>query len=384
MPAKQMPLKRIKGFAVSALILFLVFLLVFIPGPALSGARNGLALCGNTIIPSLFPFLVFSSFIIGSGAADRCGRLLEPLTRHIFGLPGSSGTAIVLGAVGGYPVGADSVSKLCENGLITKKDGERLLCFAINSSPAFIIGAVGAGFFGSAQTGILLYCAHLLASFSIGIIMKAGAEKIPRTYLSRPRAERQHADNTGVSAAFVKAVTDSAKSIIVICAFVILFSSLNSLFTYIGTVQYIASAVSKIIPPPPADPLFYNRAAAGILEVTNGCAAASGSSGIAAVLLTAAMLGFSGISVQFQVTSLVAKSGLSVKPFILTRFLHVLFSVLFAFALFSVFPGAVPAKASVMAFAFNPSDLHTAFHGAPAVCAMLLLIAMLLLSLVKA
>lgn len=374
--------KRTKKLSAAVLSLLLLLLLIFVPQPALAGARSGLMICGNTIIPSLFPFLALSSFIIGSGAADSCGRLIEPLTKSIFRLPGSTGTALLLGAVGGYPVGADAVSKLCENGSLSKREGERLLCFAINSSPAFIIGAVGAGFFSNTQTGILLYAVHLLASFSIGLVMRAGLHKKPER--NTPKIHIiSRTDRGNLSTAFVRAVTGSAESIVTICAFVVLFSALNSLLNYTGASQLLALIFSKILQPPAVDPQFYNRAAAGILEVTNGCAAASGSVGMPAVLLSAAMLGFSGVSVQFQVISLIKSSGMSAKLFIATRFLHMLLSVLFAYVLFSVFPSAMPPSRAVSAFALNPNGIAVTFHSVPAVCAMLFIIAILLLSLVK-
>ncbi|CDZ24803.1 putative membrane protein [[Clostridium] cellulosi] len=373
-------LRRTKKIVAAILAAILMLLLMFVPQPALEGARKGLLLCGSTIIPSLFPFLVLSSFIISSGTADWCGRFLEPVTELIFRLPGSSGAALVLGAIGGYPVGADAVAKLCQNGSLTKREAERLLCFAINSSPAFIIGAVGAGFFKNVQAGILLYIVHLLASFTIGLVMRIGQKRRESGRGKHIHVTRR-ADN--LSAAFVKSVTGSAQSIVTICAFVILFSALNSLLNYTGTIQLLADTVSHIIPPPASDPSFYSRAAVGLLEVTNGCAAASGSVGLPAILLTAAILGFSGLSVQFQVISLIKESGISAKLFILTRILHVFFSTVFALVLFKIFPSAIPTSSVVSAFATYQNNLIVSCHSIPAVCAMLFIIAILLLSLVN-
>lgn len=388
-PCSSAAIRRTKKLLTAAVSFLFMLLLIFLPGPALSGARRGLLLCGDTVIPSLFPFLVLSSFVIGSGLADSCGRFFEPLTRRIFRLPGCAGAALVLGAIGGYPVGANAVSQLCKTGSLTKRDAERLLCFAINSSPAFIIGAVGAGFLGSAQAGMLLYTAHLAASVSIGLIMSAGKSgksgKKSSKRSNRPWADKVRTKESktagGFSGAFVAAVTGSASSIIVISAFVILFSSLNALMNATGITARIAGTASSIFPTPAGDSQFFSRAFAGVLEVTNGCAAAAGSGGMTSVLLTAAILGFSGLSVQFQVISMISESGLSARPFILTRFLHMALSVLFAWALFSLFPQAMPVGHSAAAFAFNSTGLTTSFHSAPAVCAMLFICAILLLSL---
>lgn len=386
--AKGGIVKKVVAAAASAAMMLLLLLL---PGPALSGARRGLLLCGESVVPSLFPFLVLSSFVIGSGLADACGKLLRTVTARLFRLPGCAGVAVILGAVGGYPVGADAVAKLRLEGALTKGEAERLLCFVINSSPAFIIGAVGAGFLGSAEAGMLLYAAHLAASLTLGLAVGALSKRPGRT-AGRHTAGRRTAIRAavrpseghpgprrargGLSGAFVAAVTGAAASIITICAYVVLFSSFNALCESTGLTSALTRAASAL--PNFGDPQFYRRAFSGILEVTNGCAAAAGAGGLAAVLLTAAVLGFSGLSVQFQVISLISKADLSARLFILTRPVHMALSVLYAWGLFSLIPGALPT-ARVEAIAIGGAVV--AFHSAPAVCAMLFICAMLLLSL---
>lgn len=371
---------RTKKILAALVAVVFMLLLLITPGPALYGARKGLALCGETVIPSLFPFMVLSSFIIGSGLADTCGRFFEPFTRRVFKLPGCAGTPLILGAIGGYPVGASAVAQLCKSGSLSKRESERLLCFAINSSPAFIIGAVGAGFLGNVKAGILLYIVHLSASMTIGLIMRFFSKSgVPGK--GEKETRRKPAPKKNLSTAFVTSVTSSAQSVIAISAFVVLFSSINALMDSTGATAGAASALSKFLPYPSGDPKFFDRIITGILEVTNGCAAAAGSYGMAAVLLTAAALGFSGLSVQFQVISMISEADLSARPFILTRLLHVALSVLFAFILFTIFPSAMPVPRSVAAIAASKAQLIPAFHSAPAVCAMLFLCALLLLSL---
>ena len=359
-----------------------LLLLLFDPAPALEGARRGLSLCGETVIPSLFPFLVLSGFIIQFGLAERLGRWMETATRLLFRLPGCAGTALILGAVGGYPVGAGAVGELRRRGLLSEAEAERLLCFCINSSPAFIIGAVGSGMLHSTAAGILLCAAHLGASFAVGLTLRFGARRLPAEN-SRP-ARRPPEEPHGVAETFVVSVTGSIRSVLSIAAFVVLFSSLNALLNDLGVPALLAGLAAHVAPPPSGDPLFYRRAVSGILEVTNGCAAASGGGGMEALLLLSLMLGWAGVSVQFQVVSMVRGSHVSARPFFFTRFLHMFFSALLTFALFLLFPGAVPSAApTAQVFAWNGSAVSSAFHPAPAVCAMLLVCAILLLSLAQ-
>ena len=66
------------------------------PQAASQGVRDGLTLCGQVVIPSLFPFLALSSFLVQSGLAQRAGHLLEPITKLLFRLPGAAGSAILM------------------------------------------------------------------------------------------------------------------------------------------------------------------------------------------------------------------------------------------------------------------------------------------------
>jgi nucleoside recognition membrane protein YjiH len=113
------------------------------PTQTVDGAREGLALCLDIIVPSLFPFFVLSALLIELGLADCLGRALERVMRPVFNLPGICGTAVVLGFLGGYPVGARTAIALYKKGLSSRSETERLLSFCNNSGPAFILGAGG-------------------------------------------------------------------------------------------------------------------------------------------------------------------------------------------------------------------------------------------------
>ena len=53
--------------------------LVLWPEQAMEAMRDGIILCGNVILPSLFPFFVLSSLVVELGMSRYLGRLLEPV-----------------------------------------------------------------------------------------------------------------------------------------------------------------------------------------------------------------------------------------------------------------------------------------------------------------
>ena len=59
--------KWLRDLLLTAALLAATAALVAAPSQAIEGAKNGLALCGNVIIPSLFPFFVLSSLVVDLG-----------------------------------------------------------------------------------------------------------------------------------------------------------------------------------------------------------------------------------------------------------------------------------------------------------------------------
>jgi sporulation integral membrane protein YlbJ len=368
---KRNPFSIVITFFTVSLCIFMALLLLFAPGEALSGARAGLNLCAEVVVPSLFPFLVLTTFVVQSGLAEKAGHLFEPVMKLLFKLPGSAATAFGLGIIGGYPAGALAVSGLCKKGVLSKKDGERLLCFCINSGPAFVIGAVGAGLLKSTQAGILIYAAHVGASLVIGLFSRFFGSKISiekNSFRTKPLS---------LSKSFVISVTESAKSMLNICAFVVFFAAVISLLNYTGIIPYMARILNTIHPTTQNGIDFYIRLLFGFFEVSNGCAAAVTIKGMTAVLVISAVLSWSSLSVQCQVMSTVKDAGLSIKYFIFTRFFHIILSVLLTMLLFTLFPVALPV------FASSAIPLTASIHSAPACVALFLISGMLLLSQLK-
>ena len=142
------------------------------PNEAADAVRSGISMCGNMLFPSLFPFLILSSLVVELGISRYMGRFLSPLMMPLFRVNGRCSSALVLGLLSGYPVGAKTAIQLYETGQCSRVEAERLLAFCNNCGPAFILGAVGTGVFGSSKLGILLYLIHILAALLTGMIFR--------------------------------------------------------------------------------------------------------------------------------------------------------------------------------------------------------------------
>ena len=303
--------------------------LMLYPQESMQAARDGLALCGNVIIPSLFPFFVLSSLVVELGLAGYLGRMLEGVMRPLFNVSGVCASAFALGFVGGYPVGARTAIDLYQKGMCTRTEAERLLAFCNNSGPAFILGVVGAGVFASSRVGVLLYLAHALASACIGVLFRF-YKAAPGGQKAQPRPQPQfHAQR--FSTAFTGSIKSSFLSTLNICAFVIFFTVVIKLLVLSGFLPGLAHVLGVLLAPLGFHQAWAERLLTGMIELSSGVWSLAGEGALTGrISMAAFMLGWAGVSVHCQVVSFIGDSGLSVGTYLVGKFLHGGLSALFA------------------------------------------------------
>ncbi|MGN0986168.1 MAG: nucleoside recognition domain-containing protein [Candidatus Enterenecus sp.] len=307
--------KKLRDALLAMALLAAAAALVLAPREAIAGAKSGLTLCFNVIVPSLFPFFVLSSMVVDLGLAAYLGRALERVMRPLFRVGGSCAAAVVLGFIGGYPVGARTALQLYEQGQCSKAEAERLLSFCNNSGPAFILGVVGAGVFGDSRVGLLLYLTHAAASLLVGLLFRFhGGREEPRP-LRRPKPIQ----TVTIPAAFTGAVTRALQSTLNICAFVVFFSVVLQLLTAYGVLGAVARALALL----GFQEEWARRLVAGLLELSSGVSSLAGEGGVVGrVSMAAFMLGWAGLSVHCQVLSFLVDSGLSARTYLAGKLCH--------------------------------------------------------------
>lgn len=125
--------------------------------------RQGLALCGGSLLVSLFPFLVVSALIMRSGAGEVLGVLLWPAVRCIGLRSRSAGSVLLIGLVGGFAPAAAAAAEAVRSRELTPQEASALLPACICSGPSFVILTVGEQLLGSRTAGICLFAAQVLA-----------------------------------------------------------------------------------------------------------------------------------------------------------------------------------------------------------------------------
>ena len=321
-------------------LLWAALALILWPEQSMAAMRDGLKLCGNVILPSLFPFFVLASLVVELGMSRYLGKLFEPIMVPLFRVNGSCSSALALGFVGGYPVGARTAIQLYENGQCSRTEAERLLAFCNNSGPAFILGVVGAGVFGSGAAGLLLYLAHLLASLLVGILFRFYK---PSDGPMRCRGTPQF-QAASFPAAFTRSVTGALQSALNICSFVLFFTVFLRILSYAGVLTGLSSLIAALLSPLGMDQLWAERLLTGLLEISSGVSSLTNGSMTGRLSMAAFMLGWAGVSVHCQVLAFLGDSGLSMHTYIFGKLLHGGLSSLIAALLCRLFPMSSPVS----------------------------------------
>ena len=318
--------------------------LVAWPREAMAATGDGLKLCGNVILPSLFPFFVLSSLVVELGLSRYLGRLFQPVMAPLFRVNGACASAVALGFVGGYPVGARTAIQLYQSGQCSRTEAERLLAFCNNSGPAFILGVVGAGVFASSRAGVLLCLAHALASVCVGILFRFypgdGKDRRGREGRAAPQFRARR-----FTAVFTGAVKNSFQSTLNICAFVIFFTVVLQMLVTTGVLPGTARLLGLLLSPLGLTEEWARRLLTGLVEISSGVWTLTGEGTLGGRLAMAAfLLGWAGLSVHCQVLSFLGDSGLSAKTYLAGKLLHGGLSALFVALLVRFLPLEAPVS----------------------------------------
>lgn len=120
-------------------VFFLVSLL-FYPQLSFEGAKNGLLLWYQTVVPTLFPFMTASRLAVVSGGATLLIKPLYPLCKKLLHLSEEGTYTLFSGLLCGYPMGAKTCSDFLEQGALSPQEGRFLVAVCNLPSPMFLLG----------------------------------------------------------------------------------------------------------------------------------------------------------------------------------------------------------------------------------------------------
>jgi sporulation integral membrane protein YlbJ len=322
--------------------LFLVLSIISFPKQAYESSLRGLTIWWDVVFPALLPFFITAELLIGFGVVHFLGVLLEPLMRPLFRVPGVGGFVLSMGLASGYPMGAKLTVRMREEGVITRSEGERLVSITSTSGPLFMFGAVAVGFFHDVTLGIIIAAAHYIAAFKVGLVMRfhdysssltTQSNKKKRSLFFRALQAMHRArirDGRTFGTLMGEAVMSSVQTLLMVGGFIIMFSVMINIMSLIGITKLLAIIFSLILIPFGINTELSLPLVAGLFEITLGAQMSSEAGDtlplVHKVAIASAIIAWSGLSVHAQVASMLAKTDIRYKPYVMARLLHAFFA----------------------------------------------------------
>lgn len=277
-----------------SLLLGALSLSLFFSDDASAAVYEAMKLCAAVIIPSVFPFMIISDFLI-SAVNFNSLKLPSRIFERIFHIKGDGLCAFTMGAICGFPLGVKCACELYRAGRISRAEAEKLIGFSNNTGPAFIVSGIGVGLRASAADGIFLYLVMLASAIAVGIIFptKKGSGLIEYKF-----------DDNRTRFDLIASVKSAALGCVYICAFLTFFAPVCALVRIIsgGGYIYLLSL-----------PFF---------EVGNAVKEISLSpmlTDLGSLALTGFAISFSGLSVHMQALSFIKDTDIRVGRYFLMK-----------------------------------------------------------------
>ena len=336
----------------AAVVVLCAFILLY-PREMTEAARGGVGLWFNGVLPALLPFVVGVNLLVALGAVRFMGVLLNPVMRPLFGVPGSGAFAFLAGVMSGSPVGVKVTCELRESGAISRIEGQRLLAFAGNCGPLFILGTIG-GMLGNMAAAWFILMVHVFGAVVTGLLFKSYGKSedeqakqgevvecstrmkngiIKEAFRAMMNARRE--DGRGFGQVLTVSVKQAMHTLFVIGGFVILFSVVSTALELAGVFAVLAGAAAYAAP---LSAEFLEGIFTGVLEMANGAAAICeygctefGSAvcgGKRLILLTlVGVVSWGGFSVHAQAAGFMAKTDLRFGVYLFAKVIHVVVAI---------------------------------------------------------
>jgi len=329
---------RIFNFKISKITYLLIFLFILallltLGSVNFRSVKNTTEIFLGSVFPSLFPFILFTEITLKTGIISEITNYISFIPK-MFKLSHNCAMPILLGFLCGFPSGAKAVDSMVLNKQITKNEALVLLSFVNNSSPIFILTTVSIAMMNNITIGIILLISHFSSSFLIGLIysrintysiiherkhfLNRNTKKMSKT---REITDTLYQNMTKFEI-IQKSILNSFVTLAFILGFMIIFNLLADISyacltnLHLITNTYVLDMLS------------------GFFEVTRGVKSISNHSDyFSNILVISFLLGFSGLSIIFQIKACLKNIDITLKKLIVFKLFHGILSVLIAYIL---------------------------------------------------
>ena len=288
------------------------------------GIKKGIMFCLEVLIPSLFLFMVLSSYLVRSGLIQALSKPFGSLTRSLFRLPPPSLPVILLSMIGGYPIGARSAALLYEEGQLS------------------LINYVGNALLHHSSAGTILLISEIAGVLITGLM-------VGRWMHSDPPIRRTFLHHHKQNSLLIRCVSDASYAAYRMCGMVILGAACIEV---IGSLSPDA-AVTDLL--------------SAAIEITTGCQRLCGHYPLYGI---AFFIGFGGLSVHGQIFAGMGEIPVNKALFFLFRIIQGIIAAVCTYILLMVFP--------IQQSVFNSTDVPMTFgtYATPVASAALVILSL--------
>lgn len=315
--------KKIYNYLVLVILLILCIEMLQNSLLVISAVQNAYNIWANNVFPSLFPFFVISSILIGINFPRVLGEITKPLMNKLFKIKSDTAFIFIMGLLSGSPSNAKYAREMYLNGSITLNDANKILIFTHFSSPIFILGTMTT-FLNNKSIGIYILVIHYITNVIMGLFIRninPNKDEISKISLKKVLYEASNSTDN-ISSIVTKSIVSSINTIIMILGVI----SISTVLIAIINNSINLSKLSECI-------------ISGLIEMTNGLRIL-GTLDISLKLKTTIgifFISFGGLSVHLQVISIINDTKIKYKYYFLARIIHAFVASALAYLLFDIF-----------------------------------------------
>ena len=195
--------------------------------------------------------------------------------------------------------------------------------------------------YGSSIIGFLLFISHILACLTVGFLFRYWKKSnSTNTYLSQ-NINNKTICFSELGSIIANCISNATSTLFMIGGFVVLFSVIISILKESYMLQIFTNFLTPFFNIFHIPSSFISPILIGLLEITNGISQIA-SIHIKAIsiniIITSFILGLGGVSVLLQIFSITSNTDLSIKPYIIGKFLQGAISAFYTYLLITFFP----------------------------------------------
>lgn len=300
-----------------------VFLLLTNTVDASRLVNIGLTTWYKHMIPSLFPFMVLSGFLLRSGLSMQIAGLLNPILGRLFRLSPNCIYIIVMGFLCGFPMGANVIAESLALNRINRREAELLFAFCNNIGPVYFISFVTANcpFYPLWLTISIMYGIPLLYGFLLrytryrDILYYEISRGINKLYNNKCSSTT----NCTYLDAFQEALQKAITSIVTLGAYMVIFNVLQ--LPLYNTFYKVPENILCILK--------------GLIEINSGISAITSAPELYLVVYTV-FLPFCGLCCFFQTYAMIKDTSLSLRRYFVHKIIQTIATILAYIVLLNV------------------------------------------------